>query len=131
MFYKIVNGDIPSSEVYSDKRIMAFMDIQPVNPGHILIIPKMHARNLQELDPDVGAHMFKLVIRVAEALKKSGVNCEGVNVHLADGEVAGQVVPHIHIHIIPNSLEMVLVLNSVPAMTRNLKEVNSIKSQRR
>jgi histidine triad (HIT) family protein len=100
-FCKIVNGGIPSSEVYSDDMIMAFMDIKPVNPGHVLIIPKMHARNLQELDPNVGAHMFKLVIQVAEAIKKSGVKCEGVNVYLADGEVAGQVVPHVHIHVIP------------------------------
>jgi len=101
VFCKIVNGDIPSSEVYSDDQILAFMDIQPVNPGHILIIPKTHANNLKELDPNVGAQMFRLAIRVAEALRKSDVKCEGVNVYLADGEVAGQKVPHVHIHVFP------------------------------
>ena len=77
------------------------MDIQPVNPGHVLVIPKAHTEQLSKLDPDIGAHMFKIAIRIAEAVRNSGVKCDDVNLHLADGKVAGQEVFHVHLHVIP------------------------------
>ena len=101
VFCSIVKGDIPACTVYSDEKIMAFMDIQPVNPGHVLVIPKAHTEQLSKLDPDIGAHMFKIAIRIAEAVRNSGVKCDDVNLHLADGKVAGQEVFHVHLHVIP------------------------------
>jgi histidine triad (HIT) family protein len=80
---------------------MAFMDIQPVNPGHVLIIPKTHVAQLSELNPELGAYMFKVAMRVADALRQSDVKCEGINLHLADGEAASQEIFHIHLHVIP------------------------------
>jgi histidine triad (HIT) family protein len=80
---------------------MAFLDIQPVNLGHVLVIPRAHAKGLSELDPEVGFRMFKVAMVVAEAIRKSGVKCEGVSLFLADGEAAFQEIFHVHLHVIP------------------------------
>ena len=77
------------------------MDIQPVNPGHVLIVPNIHASYLAELDEDTGAQMFRIAQHLAGALRKSGVRCEGVNFFLADGEAAMQEVFHVHLHVFP------------------------------
>lgn len=77
------------------------MDIQPVNPGHVLIIPRAHAARLSELDDETGAHMFKIAMRISEALRRSGMKCEGINLFLVDGEAAFQEVFHVHLHVIP------------------------------
>jgi histidine triad (HIT) family protein len=77
------------------------MDIQPVNPGHILVIPNKHAACLIDLDQEMGAHLFRMAQRVAIALQHSGIKCEGVNLFLADGEAAGQEVFHVHLHVFP------------------------------
>jgi histidine triad (HIT) family protein len=87
--------------VYEDDVCSAFMDIQPVNPGHVLVVPKVHAAHLADLPPATGAAMFRIAQRIAAALRASGVPCEGVNLMLADGEVAGQDVFHAHLHVIP------------------------------
>lgn len=84
-----------------DDATLAFMDIHPINPGHVLVIPKQHAANLSELPPELGAQIFKKGMVVAAALRRSGLRCEGVNFLLADGEAAGQVVFHVHLHVFP------------------------------
>lgn len=77
------------------------MDIQPVNPGHVLVIPKAHASGLSDLDEETGAHMFKVGMRLADAVKRSGVKCEGINLLLSDGRAAFQEIFHVHLHVIP------------------------------
>jgi histidine triad (HIT) family protein len=101
IFCKILEDELPSSRVYQDAHCTAFLDIQPVNPGHILVIPNEHAASLSDLDPETGAQMFRLAQRLAQALRESGLRCEGVNLSVADGEAAGQEVFHIHLHVIP------------------------------
>ena len=101
IFCKILAGDTPNSTVYRGKLCTAIMDIQPVNPGHLLVIPNHHATYLADLDEEVGAHMFRVAHRIAAALRESGVNCEGVNLFLADGEAAMQEVLHVHLHVLP------------------------------
>jgi histidine triad (HIT) family protein len=101
IFCDIVKGDAPSSVVYSDDVAMAFMDIRPVNAGHLLVVPRAHARHLAGMDPDAGAHLFRVGMRMAAAVRRSGVRCDGVNLFLADGEAAGQEVFHVHLHVIP------------------------------
>jgi histidine triad (HIT) family protein len=101
IFCSIVRGVEPASVVHSDRKVMAFLDAQPVNPGHVLIVPKVHAADLSELDEETGGHMFKVAMRVAAGLRHSGVRCEGINLHLADGEAAFQEVFHVHLHVIP------------------------------
>jgi histidine triad (HIT) family protein len=101
VFCRIVKGVTPADVVYSDDNVLAFMDIQPVNPGHVLAIPKAHAAGLSDLDEGTGGHMFKVAMRVAEGIGKSGVRCEGVNLLLSDGEAAFQEIFHVHLHVIP------------------------------
>ena len=101
VFCKLINQELPRSVVYEDQHVIGLMDIQPVNPGHTLIIPKIHSTSLNELEPETGAHMFKTAMLVSEALRKSEIKCEGVSFHLADGEAAGQDVFHVHYHVIP------------------------------
>ena len=101
IFCKLINRELPISMVYEDEKVLSFMDIQPINLGHLLIIPKTHAAYLKDLEPNIGGHMFQTAIRISEALRASGIRCEGINLYLADGEVAGQEVFHVHLHVIP------------------------------
>ena len=101
IFCQILAGASPASFVYRDEVCAAFMDIQPVNPGHVLVIPKTHAAHLAELHEDTAAHLARVTQRLAAAVRQSGVRCEGVNLFLADGEAAGQEVFHVHWHVIP------------------------------
>jgi histidine triad (HIT) family protein len=77
------------------------MDIQPVNPGHVLIVPVEHVVSIDDLDEGIGGHLFTVAQRISRALRRSGVRCEGVNLFLADGEAAGQEVFHVHLHLFP------------------------------
>jgi histidine triad (HIT) family protein len=101
IFCKIVNGDVPSSKVYEDKDFLAFMDINPVNEGHVLIIPKKHSELISTTDAKLLEKFMAIAEKVGSAIRKSGIRCEGVNLLLADGEAAGQEVFHIHLHVIP------------------------------
>jgi len=101
VFCAIVAGDLPASRVYDDERVLAFLDLRPATPGHLLVIPKRHASDLAGLDPEDGAHMFRVAQRLAAALRASVIEPEGINLFLADGEVAGQEVFHAHLHVLP------------------------------
>lgn len=101
IFCKILYREQPASIVYQDDLCTAFMNIQPVNEGHLLVIPNVHAAYLAALDDESGANMFLVAKRLAQALRDSSLNCEGVNFFLADGEAAFQEVFHVHLHVIP------------------------------
>lgn len=101
IFCGIVDGNLPASLVSDDDRSIAFMDIQPVNAGHVLVIPREHAARLADLDEDTGAHLFRIGQRITQALYESELRCEGVNMVLADGAAAGQDVFHVHLHVFP------------------------------
>jgi len=101
IFCAIAAGLAPASVIYRDAMCVAIMDIKPVNPGHVLVIPLSHAASLADLDPPTGALLFTVGQRIAAALRHSGLRCEGVNLFLADGEAAGQEVFHVHLHVIP------------------------------
>jgi len=101
VFCNIVKGKGTESLVYSDEKTVAFMDIQPVNSGHVLVIPRAHVAGLSDLDEETGAQVFKVGIRVANAIKRSGIKCEGVNLLVSDGRAAFQEIFHVHLHVIP------------------------------
>lgn len=101
VFEQIVAGTVQASFVYRDDRVAVFMDIQPLNPGHVLVIPLEPARFLCELNDDIAAHMFVIGKRVAEAIRCTTLECEGVHFFLADGAAAGQEIPHVHLHVVP------------------------------
>jgi diadenosine tetraphosphate (Ap4A) HIT family hydrolase len=105
VFCAILAGSLPASFIYRDGRTAAFMDIQPVTPGHVLVIPAAHAPSLADLEREDGERLFAVGQRVAAAARtaaESGaIRCEGVNFFLADGVAAGQEVFHVHLHVLP------------------------------
>jgi diadenosine tetraphosphate (Ap4A) HIT family hydrolase len=101
VFCQIIQGKKPASKAYEDASVVAFMDTRPVNEGHLLVVPRAHAAGLAELDPEIGGHMFQTARKLAAALRRSGVRCEGLNLFLADGSAAGQEVFHVHLHVLP------------------------------
>ncbi len=100
-FCEIVAGRAAASIVYDDDDALAFLDIQPLTPGHLLVIPKQHASTLAGLDEAVGMWILAIAMRLAHALRQDGVACDAVNLFLSDGEIAGQEIPHVHLHVIP------------------------------
>jgi diadenosine tetraphosphate (Ap4A) HIT family hydrolase len=128
-FCRILAGKAEGSFVFRDERVAAFMDITPVTPGHLLVIPIRHAVYLSDLDPADGARMFEVAQSLTAAMRRQNgdspweshralrsdsphfgstrrgtvpvLKCEAVNLLLADGEQAGQDVPHVHLHVIP------------------------------
>ncbi len=101
IFCKLLSGELEASIVHQDECCTSFMDIQPVNAGHLLVVPNRHAAYLADLKEEEGAQMFRVAQRLAAALRASGVKCEGVNFFLADGEAAMQEVFHVHLHVFP------------------------------
>ena len=100
IFCKIVSGDIPASTVYEDDHFLAFLDISQVTPGHTLVIPKKHARNLLEMTPDETADLFNVVSTVTKKVE-SATQPQGMNIISNMEEIAGQSVFHTHVHILP------------------------------
>ena len=98
---KLLSGELEVSMVYRDELCSAFMDLHPINPGHMLVVPNRHAGYLKDLDEEEGAQIFRIAQRLTAALRRSGLKCEGVNFFLADGEAAGQEVFHAHLHVFP------------------------------
>jgi histidine triad (HIT) family protein len=101
IFCQIVEGTAPSSKVYEDEVCLAFMDIQPVNPGHVLVVPKEHSNDLSDLPAETGAHLFQVAQRIALSLPATDLKNEGFDLFLAHGAAAGQDVFHVHLHVIP------------------------------
>ena len=100
IFCKISAGALPCSKVYEDELSIAFMDIGPIIKGHTLVIPRAHHDPITDTPDDVLKHLICVVRTIARALT-DGLGAEGVNVTQANGVSAGQVVPHIHFHVIP------------------------------
>jgi histidine triad (HIT) family protein len=101
VFCEIVSGRGEASFVHQDERLVAVMDLFPVNPGHVLVIPRRHEARLSDLDEQTGAKVFTTAMRLQRAIRESGVRCEGINLFVADGEAAFQDVFHFHLHVFP------------------------------
>jgi histidine triad (HIT) family protein len=129
IFCAIVAGSAPASVVYEDADLLAFMDIRPVSPGHLLIIPKRHAPYLADLDEATGARMFTVAMRLAQALRASGLRCEGINLFLADGEAAFQEVFHTHLHVIPRFAGDTFRVDADWSITPSRAELDAVAAQ--
>jgi histidine triad (HIT) family protein len=101
IFCDILTGKLEATFVYRDDQVAAFMDIQPVNPGHVLVVPVQHFVGLADLPADIGSKIFTVAQNVSAALRKSGLRSDGVNLLFADGKAAMQEVFHAHLHVIP------------------------------
>lgn len=101
IFCSILAGHAPASHVYQDDHCLAFMDLFPMRPGHVLVIPRQHAMYLGELERTTRSHLLEVVDAVIRAQKAAGLPCDGNNVFLNDGPAANQHVPHVHFHVLP------------------------------
>ena len=101
VFCDILTGRQIGSFVYRDDLVSAFLTIGPVNPGHVLIVPLRHAPAIADLTQAENEAMFSLAGRLSAAIRRSPLQCDGINFWLADGEAAFQDVFHAHLHVIP------------------------------
>lgn len=101
IFCQILANNAPASFILKSDLVVAFLDARPATPGHTLVVPRRHAASFTELSPTEVAELALCGQRVAAALKRGAVPCDGVTFSLADGAAAGQDVPHSHLHVIP------------------------------
>jgi len=100
VFCKIAKGEIPSDKVYEDNDTFAFLDINPINPGHTLVIPKKHFNNMLDTPPEIFSKVMLIVQRLSKPIIKV-TKADGLGIGINNGEAAGQVVNHLHVHIMP------------------------------
>ena len=113
IFCKIANGEIPANALYEDDLVKVIFDLSPASEGHVLFLPKSHYDDVYSLDDDTAAHIFKVAVKIANAMKKS-LNIDGLNIVQNNGEAAGQTVFHFHMHIIPRYTNDTVNIKWVP-----------------
>lgn len=128
VFAKILRGEMPCTKVYEDEVALAFMDIMPRADGHVLVIPKAPARNLMDIQPDVLAGLIQRVQKVARAAFKS-MGAEGVSIQQFNESAGGQVVFHIHFHVLPRwagvSLRPPGIMGDKAAIAANAEKIRA------
>jgi histidine triad (HIT) family protein len=112
IFCQIVWKKAPASIVYEDARVVAFLSNRPVNVGHTLVVPKKHYDNIYTVPEEEAAFLFKIVKRMAKAVKDA-MDAEGIRIVQNNGEAAGQVVFHLHVHVIPMNSNLRFSHNNV------------------
>jgi histidine triad (HIT) family protein len=100
IFCEILRGNSPASFTYEDDTVVAFMDVQPITHGHMLVVPREHAVLMADVNETVAMRTFR-VARKLSSVVRSTLGASGVNLFVADGEIAFQDVPHFHVHVIP------------------------------
>lgn len=100
LFSKIIDGEIPCHKVYEDEASFAFLDINPVHPGHTLVVPKTPAKDVFEISEEDWSAVMKTVHTLAPKIQ-AATGADGINIVMSNGEHAGQEVFHAHVHIIP------------------------------
>lgn len=100
LFCRIANGEEPAAIIHEDKQAIVFMDLFPLQSGHILVIPKKHATRVHEMATEDRVHLIELANRIAIAIRQLDPDCD-LNWIINDGKIADQHVPHVHLHLIP------------------------------
>ena len=102
LFSRIVAGEIPAQTIFEDERWIAVLDLFPVEPGHLLLIPKHETAFVADL-PDEDLAALGGVVARGPALPKRALGCPAVSVLIRDGKEAGQEIPHVHVHLVPRT----------------------------
>ena len=113
IFCKIRDNQAPSYKVYEDKRTLAFLDVNPVADGHVLLIPREHIQYIEGLPPEVSEALMKVLIKLVPSVQRA-MNATDSNIGINNGPNAGQIIPHLHIHIIPRPSKAGRLLFSSP-----------------
>ncbi len=124
IFCKIAAGEIPSSKIFEDDTILAFMDIAPLSKGHLLVIPKNHFENVLEIDEETYGRLFSVICRIAKAVGAS-ISPEGMTVMQLNGKASDQVVPHLHIHIVPRWTGDGIKITAWELVPGDMKDISS------
>lgn len=122
IFCRIVAGEVPSTRIYEDERTLAFMDIMPLNKGHILVIPKEHFGSIVDIDPQLYGHLASVISRMAKAVQAT-LNPDGMNVLQLNGRAGNQLVPHLHVHLVPRWTGDGLTISSWEPVMGNQEEI--------
>ncbi len=104
IFCKIITGELPRFTIFEDQDTLAFLDIQPNNPGHTLVVPKKHSQNLYDIDDHSLAATIRTAQKVARAIKVA-MGADGINLAMNNESAAGQIIFHPHFHVIPRFKE--------------------------
>jgi histidine triad (HIT) family protein len=110
IFCKIIKGEIPSFKVFEDDKVFAFMDINPIQPGHSLVIPKFHTANIFDAPDEWAAVTLNGIQRLARAVNKT-LEPDGINILQANGPGAAQSVFHLHMHVVPRAMDDEMKMN--------------------
>ncbi len=125
VFCKIIKGEIPCSKVFENDKVLAFLDIAPFNHGHVLIVPKEHQHSVTTLDNDYLAAIMQAVPRIASAIMRE-TDAGGFNLLLNNGSVAGQEVPHVHLHVIPRFTDDIMLFNPAKKSYPDMKAMQDL-----
>ena len=128
IFCKIVEGEIPSIKIYEDDDVLAFMFIGLLVNGHALVIPKAHHDPMDDLPQELLFRVMCVVQRLVKA-QREGLGADGVNVHQANGAAAGQVVPHMHVHVIPRYHDDAFHWNWTPHEYESMDEATALAAR--
>ena len=100
IFCRIVNGEIPAEIVARGRDVVAFLDVNPLADGHVLVVPRAHAAQVEDLEPDQADALFRAVVRLAGPVREA-VHGAGTTIGVNNGNATGQTIPHVHVHIVP------------------------------
>jgi histidine triad (HIT) family protein len=100
IFCRIVAGEIPAEVVAREPEVVAFLDVQPLADGHVLVVPRTHAARLEDLSPAAAEALFRTVVRLAGPVREA-LGAAGTTIGVNNGEATGQTIPHVHVHIVP------------------------------
>ena len=126
VFAKILRGEVPSYKVYEDERAFAFLDIMPRTPGHTLVIPKAPARNILDISPDDFAHVARVAQKIARAAMEA-FDADGITIQQFSEPAGGQVVFHLHMHVMPRHEGVVLLPPASRKEDGKVLEANAAK----
>ena len=100
IFCRIVAGEVPAEIVAREPQVTAFLDVQPLADGHVLVVPKTHAARIEDLAPAAADALFRTVLRLAGPVR-TALGAAGTTIGINNGDATGQTIPHVHVHIVP------------------------------
>jgi len=100
IFCRIVAGEVPAEVVEREPDVVAFLDVQPLADGHVLVVPRAHAPSIEDLEPAAADALFRVVRRLAGPVR-GALGAAGTTIGINNGEATGQTIPHVHVHIVP------------------------------
>jgi histidine triad (HIT) family protein len=102
IFCRIVAGEIPAEVVAREPEVVAFLDVQPLADGHVLVVPRAHVAQVEDLEPAAADALFRAVVRLAGPVRNA-LGAAGTTIGINNGDATGQTIPHVHVHIVPRS----------------------------